>query len=72
MNRIVKSVSFSKDDEFEMMMITHSKRYGNFSKYVKRLIQRDLEGGSSQLTATTHANHSAEITVDHSYVSSVI
>lgn len=45
--RIVKSISFNAMDPFENKMIDHFKSYPNFSSYVKRLIQRDMEGLSS-------------------------
>jgi hypothetical protein len=68
MNRIVKSVSFSKDDEFEMRLLAYVGDKG-FSKKIKRLLQRDMEGGASSVTSSPSPK---EITVDHAYVSSVI
>lgn len=44
--RRVKSISFNIVDPFEKQLLDHSKQYSNFSVYVKRLIQRDMEGGS--------------------------
>ncbi|PHA02985.1 hypothetical protein COE51_01190 [Bacillus pseudomycoides] len=45
-NRNILSVSFSKKDRFEMQLLKHAETYGIFSKYVKRLIQRDMENSS--------------------------
>ncbi|OIJ12640.1 hypothetical protein BKP37_12615 [Anaerobacillus alkalilacustris] len=42
--RVVKSISFNKADPYENKMISHFKQYPNFSNYVKRLIQKDMEG----------------------------
>lgn len=45
MAKKVKSVAFNLADPGEFKLYRHSQQYRNFSKYVKRLIQRDLEGG---------------------------
>lgn len=44
-NRTVKSLSFKNDCPFESQLLAHANNYPNFAAYVKRLIQRDLEGG---------------------------
>ncbi len=46
-DRIICSVSFSTDDPFEMLLLHHCKQFGKFSKYMKRLIQRDMEAGEN-------------------------
>lgn len=43
-NRIFKNVSFNKRDPYEMRIFKHADSQGMFAKYVKRLIQRDMEG----------------------------
>lgn len=46
--RTTKSVSFNLVDEFDMKLLAHAEKlnsYGkkrNFSKYVKRLIEKDM------------------------------
>lgn len=46
--RTTKSVSFNLLDEFDMQLLAHAEKsnsYGkkrNFSKYVKRLIEKDM------------------------------
>ncbi len=45
MKRIPKGVSFNIDDPFESKLLEFALEHGTFSKYVKRLIQRDMEGG---------------------------
>jgi hypothetical protein len=40
-----KSVSFNVLDPFQKQMKEYTDQYPNFSAYVKRLIQRDMEGG---------------------------
>ncbi|MDR7001537.1 hypothetical protein [Neobacillus niacini] len=45
-----KSVSFNVIDPFQRQMKEHVEQYPNFSAYIKRLIQRDMEGGSAVRT----------------------
>ena len=46
--RTTKSISFNLVDEFDMQLLAHAEKvnsYGkkrNFSKYVKRLIEKDM------------------------------
>lgn len=42
---IRKQVIFNPADPFHAELHEFSKRYPNFSGYVRRLIQRDMEGG---------------------------
>ena len=41
--RKIQPVSFSLSDPFESQLYKHAIDNGAFSKYVKRLIQRDME-----------------------------
>ncbi|MBO1515659.1 hypothetical protein [Metabacillus bambusae] len=41
-----KGVSFNVDDPFEYKLLLFALQQGAFSKYIKRLIQRDMEGVS--------------------------
>lgn len=43
--RTVRSISFKTDSPYEMQLLEHATKQMNFSAYVKRLIQRDMEGG---------------------------
>lgn len=43
----VKSVAFNLDDPDQYALFEHTKLRTSFSGYVKRLIQRDMEGGGS-------------------------
>jgi hypothetical protein len=43
-----KSVSFNMLDPFQAQMIKHVEQYPNFSAYIKRLIQRDMENGTKK------------------------
>ena len=45
-----KSVSFNVVDPFQRQMKEHVEQYPNFSAYMKRLIQRDMEGGNAVRT----------------------
>ena len=45
-----KSVSFNVVDPFQKQMKEHVEQYPNFSAYMKRLIQRDMEGGNAVRT----------------------
>lgn len=47
-----KSVSFNVLDPFQRQMKTHTEQYPNFSGYIKRLIQRDMEGGKAATAQT--------------------
>jgi hypothetical protein len=41
--RKVQPVSFNLNDSFESQLYTYAVDNGAFSKYIKRLIQRDME-----------------------------
>jgi hypothetical protein len=45
-NRKIQPVSFSLSDPFENELYKFAVNNGAFSKYVKRLIQRDMERGN--------------------------
>ena len=42
-NRKVRPVSFNLNDPFEYELNEHANKNGVFSKYIKRLIQKDKE-----------------------------
>lgn len=42
-----RPVAFNLDDPFEKALSDHADQHTNFSAYVKRLIQRDKEGGAA-------------------------
>ncbi|MEE6450550.1 hypothetical protein RAH41_08265 [Gottfriedia acidiceleris] len=42
--REVKGVSFNLKERYEIKLYNFAKEQGSFSKYVKRLIQMDMEG----------------------------
>lgn len=44
--RKVQPVSFSLSDPFESELYKYATNNGAFSKYIKRLIQRDMERGN--------------------------
>lgn len=48
MMRQVKSISFDLSDEFERGLLNHAEKNGKFSRYIKRLIQRDKDGIKEQ------------------------
>lgn len=50
MNRKIKSVSFNLDDQFEYELLEYSKKFSNFSSFVKRLIQNQMNGSIHQQT----------------------
>jgi hypothetical protein len=43
----VKSIAFNELDPDQAKLLEHAEKRSNFSAYVKRLIQRDMEGGYS-------------------------
>lgn len=46
---IVKSVAFNPTDPDQKAMLDHAGLRSSFSGYIKRLIQRDMEGGYSKV-----------------------
>lgn len=53
-------VAFNLADPDQLSLYRHAKKRTNFSAYIKRLIQRDMEGG-----VTNTAVYSAEIQQDN-------
>ncbi|WPZ17769.1 hypothetical protein UM396_14385 [Geobacillus subterraneus] len=47
MNIVRKPVAFNLDDPDQKELYDHAMKRTNFSAYIKRLIQRDMEGGTS-------------------------
>jgi len=45
MKRVIKSISFREDCPIESQLLEHAVKHSNFAAYIKRLIQRDMEGG---------------------------
>lgn len=45
--RTVRSISFRLDSPYEMQLLEWATKQTNFSAYIKRLIQRDMEGGAN-------------------------
>jgi hypothetical protein len=45
-----KGVSFNMEDPFEYKLFLFAMQQGAFSKYVKRLIQRDMDGVSAPIS----------------------
>lgn len=41
----VKGVAFNVEDPDQLKMLQHANLRQNFSSYIKRLIQRDMESG---------------------------
>lgn len=41
-DRIIKPVSYSLLDSHERELLRHISKQGNYSKYIKRLIDRDM------------------------------
>lgn len=56
--RKIQPVSFSLTDPFEEKLLEYAISNGAFSKYIKRLIQRDMER-SVRVVATKKAPHQA-------------
>jgi hypothetical protein len=51
-----KSVSFNVLDPFQEQMKNYIEQYPNFSAYMKRLIQRDMEDGIKKAPAPVVTN----------------
>jgi hypothetical protein len=43
--RVIKPISYSMLDLHERELLRHIGKQGNYSRYVKRLIERDMLGG---------------------------
>jgi hypothetical protein len=60
--RKVQPVSFSLTDPFESQLYKYAMDNGAFSKYIKRLIQRDMERGSRVVTTKKAPAHKMSMT----------
>ncbi len=58
--RKVKQVSFNLAEEHERKLFEHTEERV-FSKYVKRLIDRDINGGSTNIAPQEEAPNEGEI-----------
>jgi hypothetical protein len=56
---IIKAVVFNPNDPEQQRLIEHSDQRTNFSSYIKRLIQRDMEGGSVKFVAAVYEDSSS-------------
>jgi hypothetical protein len=53
MNQIIrKPVAFNLSDPDQLALYNHAMKRTNFSGYIKRLIQRDMEGWNVQPTVS--------------------
>lgn len=55
---INKSVSFNVTDPYQKLMKDYVEQFPNFSGYMKRLIQRDMEDGTKKAPAQAVINRS--------------
>lgn len=53
-----KSVSFNVLDPYQLLMKEYTEQFPNFSGYIKRLIQRDMENGIKKATSKPVINRS--------------
>jgi hypothetical protein len=60
--RKVQPVSFSLTDPFESELYQYAINNGAFSKYIKRLIQRDMERGIRVVPTKKAPAHSMSMT----------
>lgn len=65
----IKSVAFNRFDPDQLALLEHANKRSNFSSYIKRLIQRDMEGG---VNAGHLAVYQAEETIDSELISCLI
>lgn len=54
---VVKSVAFNTLDPDQRKMLEHAKERTNFSSYIKRLIQRDLDGVPTSPVVVEEQDH---------------
>ncbi|MEC0667059.1 hypothetical protein P8864_14365 [Priestia flexa] len=64
-NRYRAGVSFSATDPYESQLALHAMKQGKFSNYIKRLIDRDMQG-------TPVKRHSEPMSVNNRNIGSVI
>lgn len=69
--RKIRSVSFNLDDPYEEKLNNHAKKFREFSVYVKRLIQRDMEWGWNHNQSTAQHEESPEED-DQGFIESLI
>lgn len=53
MDRKIGQVSFSLKDPFESELLEHTRKFPNFSGYIKRLIQNDMYDQQAKITPTS-------------------
>lgn len=72
MKIIRKSVAFNLDDPDQFALYAHATKRTNFSAYVKRLIQRDMEGcfnvSNSPVTSVKKDNVSIDADIINSFI----
>jgi hypothetical protein len=66
--RKVQPVSFSLTDPFESELYQYAINNGAFSKYIKRLIQRDMERGIRVVPTKKAPDQSMSMTQLNGYV----
>ncbi|WP_078548619.1 hypothetical protein [Litchfieldia alkalitelluris] len=65
----IKSVAFNREDPDQLALLKHASKRSNFSSYIKRLIQRDLEGGGGLVF---HAHQPMEPEVNNQFMSDLL
>jgi hypothetical protein len=65
--RVKKDVSFSQVDPHEIKLLQHALKQGVFSRYIKRLIDKDMQG-----IQPAERLHYEPISTNKSHISSVI
>jgi len=71
MARIIrKPVAFNLSDPDQCALYNHAMKRTNFSAYIKRLIQRDMEGNMQKPSITTPFQN--EVTINNDIANSYI
>ena len=69
---VVKSVAFNVQDPDQLQMLQHANKRPNFSGYIKRLIQRDMEGGAAAGSGTKQQDEKPSAQEDRGLMETLI
>ncbi|MED4978755.1 hypothetical protein P9726_03350 [Geobacillus stearothermophilus] len=61
MNIVRKPVAFNLDDPDQKELYDHAMKRTNFSAYIKRLIQRDMENGNAPRMSAPSLSHEFDV-----------
>jgi hypothetical protein len=74
MTRVVKSVCFNLDDQYENEMYQHAMKFKGFSTYIKRLIQDAMNGKVEKIQPkfTIEQSHMEQVEIEQEFLKQLI